>query len=171
MNTRIQVEHPVTEMISGVDIVREQIRVAAGEPLSFTQAEVRLTGHAIECRLTAEDAERDFMPSPGRLLAWAWPEGPGVRVDTHCYPGYPIPPFYDSLLAKVITRGAERTEAIERMKHTLGNFVVKGVPTVIPFLLYVLGREDYRKGDVHTRWMEALLEQSPFSKTDRDNRG
>ena len=108
MNTRVQVEHPVTEMVSGVDIVQEQIRVAAGAPLSLTQSMVVLSGHAIECRLTAETPERDFAPSPGRLIEWTAPEGPGIRIDTHCYPGYFVPPYYDSLLAKVITLGSTR---------------------------------------------------------------
>ena len=101
MNTRIQVEHPVTEMVTGVDIVKEQLRVAAGLPLSLSQAEVPFRGHAIECRITAEDPERDFLPIPGRLLEWSPPEGHGIRIDTHCYPGYLVPPYYDSLLAKV----------------------------------------------------------------------
>lgn len=159
MNTRVQVEHPVTEMVSGVDIVQEQIRVAAGAPLSLTQSMVVLSGHAIECRLTAEAPERDFAPSPGKLIEWTAPKGPGIRIDTHCYPGYFVPPYYDSLLAKVITRGHNRTEAIDRMKYALENFVVKGVDTVIPFLLFILGREEYKKGDVYTKWLEEVLEQ------------
>ncbi len=157
MNTRVQVEHPVTEMISGVDIVQEQIRVAAGAPLSLSQTMVRLSGHAIECRLTAEAPERDFAPSPGNLAEWEAPLGPGVRIDTHCYPGYFVPPYYDSLLAKVITHGKDRAEAIERMKGTLQKFRVKGVDTVIPFLLFILNREEYKKGDVHTKWLEEVL--------------
>ncbi|MBZ5697426.1 MAG: acetyl-CoA carboxylase biotin carboxylase subunit [Acidobacteriia bacterium] len=160
MNTRIQVEHPVTEMITGIDIVQEQIRVAAGRPLSLSQENVTLAGHAIECRLTAEDPERNFLPMPGRLLDWECPEGEGIRVDTHCFPGYSVPPFYDSLLAKVITKGEDREEAVQRMKHALGNFVVRGIHTVIPFLLFVLNREEYRNGDVHTNWMESVLEQA-----------
>jgi acetyl-CoA carboxylase biotin carboxylase subunit len=158
MNTRIQVEHPVTEMISGVDIVKEQILMAAGHPLSLEQWQVTLSGHAIECRLTAEDAERDFIPSPGKILQWVCPEGPDIRVDTHCFPGYSVPPFYDSLLAKVITKGKDRPEAIEQMKYALGNMVVTGVKTSIPFLLYILNHDDYRRADMHTKWMEALLE-------------
>ncbi len=160
MNTRIQVEHPVTEMVSGIDIVREQLRVAAGKPLSVSQDEVKITGHAIECRLTAEDPGKDFMPTPGRLLEWQCPEGTGIRIDTHCFPGYVVSPFYDSLLAKVITKGSDRAEAIERMEYALKHFSVKGVETVIPFLLFVLSREAYRKGEIHTKWLEGLLEQS-----------
>jgi acetyl-CoA carboxylase biotin carboxylase subunit len=159
MNTRIQVEHPVTEMISGVDIVREQISIAAGRPLGLLQTNVKLTGHAIECRVTAEDPARDFLPMPGRLVEWSCPKGENIRVDTHCFPGYKVPPFYDSLLAKVITRGKDRKEAVERMQQALESFVVKGIHTVIPFLLFVLNREEYRAGAVHTKWMESLLEQ------------
>jgi acetyl-CoA carboxylase biotin carboxylase subunit len=160
MNTRVQVEHPVTEMISGVDIVQEQIRVAAGAPLSLSQSMVTLSGHAIECRLTAEAPERDFAPSPGKLTEWVAPRGPGIRIDTHCYPGYIVPPYYDSLLAKVITHGKDRMKAIERMKYALANFVVKGIDTVIPFLLFILSREEYKKGDVHTKWLEEVLEEA-----------
>ena len=170
MNTRVQVEHPVTEMISGVDIVQEQIRVAAGAPLSLSQSMVTLSGHAIECRLTAEAPERDFAPSPGRLIEWVAPEGPGIRIDTHCYPGYSVPPYYDSLLAKVITHGKDRTEAIERMKYALANFVIKGIDTVIPFLLFILEREEYKKGDVHTKWLEEVLAETyPERKVSNPN--
>ena len=158
MNTRVQVEHPVTEMVSGVDIVREQIRIAAGEPLSFSQSMVTLTGHAIECRVTAEAPERDFAPSPGKLREWVTPDGPGIRVDTHCYAGYFVPPYYDSLIAKVITHGKDRATAIDRMKYALEHFVIRGIDTVIPFLLFVLNRDEYRKGDVHTKWLEEVLE-------------
>lgn len=126
----------------------------------MSQENVTLAGHAIECRLTAEDPERNFLPMPGRLLDWECPEGEGIRVDTHCFPGYSVPPFYDSLLAKVITKGEDREEAVQRMKHALGNFVVRGIHTVIPFLLFVLNREEYRNGDVHTNWMESVLEQA-----------
>jgi acetyl-CoA carboxylase biotin carboxylase subunit len=158
MNTRIQVEHPVTEMVTGIDIVKEQIMVAAGKPLSMRQSDIVLSGHAIECRITAEDPAKDFMPTPGRLVKWRPPEGPDIRIDTHCYPGYSVPPFYDSLLAKAITRGKSREEAVERMKYVLANFQIKGVPTVIPFLLLILGMEGYKNGDVHTKWLESVLE-------------
>ena len=154
MNTRIQVEHPVTEMVTGRDLVSEQIRIAAGEPISFGQDAVCIEGHAIECRINAEDAERDFSPSPGRLLAWAPPEGEEVRVDTHCFPGYEVPPFYDSLLAKLIVRGADRAAAIERMREALGRFVVEGVHTTIAFHRRVLEHDDFRAGRVTTRWVE-----------------
>ena len=154
MNTRIQVEHPVTEMIAGVDLVAEQIRIASGEPISFSQADLRLKGHAIECRINAEDAERNFRPSPGRITAWNPPTGEGVRVDTHCYPGYVIPPFYDSLLAKVIVHAANRPAAIARMRDALDSFVVEGVRTTIPFHQRVLAHADFQAGLVTTRWVE-----------------
>jgi acetyl-CoA carboxylase biotin carboxylase subunit len=154
MNTRIQVEHPVTEMVTGRDLVAEQIRVAAGEPISFAQNEVRLEGHAIECRINAEDAERNFAPSPGRLAVWEPPFGEGVRVDTHCYPGYLVPPFYDSLLAKAIVHAPDRHAAVERMLLALHRFAVEGVQTTIPFHKRVLAHDDFRGGRVTTRWVE-----------------
>jgi acetyl-CoA carboxylase biotin carboxylase subunit len=154
MNTRIQVEHPVTEMVTGRDLVAEQIRVAAGEPLSFTQEGVRLAGHAIECRINAEDAQRSFMPCPGRIAVWQAPAADGVRVDTHCYAGYRIPPFYDSLLAKVIAHCVDRHRAIDRMIDALAAFKVFGLPTTIPFHLDVLRHTDFRAARVHTRWVD-----------------
>lgn len=154
MNTRIQVEHPVTEMVTGRDLVVEQIRVAAGEPISFSQRDVRIQGHAIECRINAEDVQRNFAPCPGRLEVWMPPAGTDIRVDTHCYPGYRVPPFYDSLLAKVIVHGADRTRAIARLREALGRFDVVGVPTTIRFHLDVLRHDDFRNGRVHTRWVD-----------------
>ena len=154
MNTRIQVEHPVTEMVTGHDLVAEQIRIAAGEPVSFAQDEVRVDGHAVECRINAEDAERNFAPSPGRLLAWAPPEGEGVRIDSHCYQGYLVPPFYDSLLAKVIVHASDRAAAIARMLEALDGFVINGVHTTIPFHKRVLAHDDFRGARVTTRWVE-----------------
>jgi acetyl-CoA carboxylase, biotin carboxylase subunit len=154
MNTRIQVEHPVTEMITGRDLVAEQIRIAAGQPISFTQDQVHLTGHAIECRINAEDASLNFTPRPGRLETWSVPAGEGIRVDTHCYAGYLVPPYYDSLLAKVITHGADRRQALERMSAALERLEVSGVPTTAPFHKQVLVHEDFRAGRVTTRWVE-----------------
>jgi acetyl-CoA carboxylase biotin carboxylase subunit len=154
MNTRIQVEHPVTEMVTGRDLVVEQIRVAAGEPISFSQRDVRIQGHAIECRINAEDVQRNFAPCPGRLEVWMPPAGTDIRVDTHCYPGYRVPPFYDSLLAKVIVHGADRTRAIARLREALARFEVVGVPTTIRFHLDVLRHDDFRNGRVHTRWVD-----------------
>ncbi|MGE3065719.1 MAG: acetyl-CoA carboxylase biotin carboxylase subunit [Hyphomicrobiaceae bacterium] len=157
MNTRIQVEHPVTEMITGRDLVAAQICIAAGRPLSFTQDDIRFDGHAIECRINAEDAMRNFAPGPGRLATWVAPVGAGVRVDTHCYPGYLVPPYYDSLLAKVIAHGHTRAEAIERMRSALQALRVEGVPTTAPFHLQVLGHEDFKSAAVTTRWVETIF--------------
>ena len=154
MNTRIQVEHPVTEMVTGRDLVVEQIRVAAGEPISFTQGEVTLTGHAIECRINAEDARLNFAPRPGRLQTWVAPEGEGVRVDTHCFPGYLVPPYYDSLLAKIVVHARDRAEAVVRMRDALERLQVSGVPTTAPFHQQVLRHPDFGNGAVTTRWVE-----------------
>ncbi|HEU5195775.1 MAG TPA: acetyl-CoA carboxylase biotin carboxylase subunit [Methylomirabilota bacterium] len=145
MNTRIQVEHPVTEMITGIDLIREQIRVAAGEPLGYRQDAVRFEGHAIECRVNAEDPVT-FAPSAGRVTAWVPPGGPGVRVDSHLFAPYVVPPFYDSLLAKVIVHGHTRAEAIERMKRALAETIVEGVKTTIPFQLKVLADPAFVEG-------------------------
>jgi len=145
MNTRIQVEHPVTEMITGLDLIREQIRVAAGEPLGYRQDAVRFEGHAIECRVNAEDPVT-FAPSAGRVTAWVPPGGPGVRVDSHLMAPYVVPPFYDSLLAKVIVHGRTRAEAIERMKRALAETIVEGVKTTIPFHLKVLSDPAFVEG-------------------------
>jgi acetyl-CoA carboxylase biotin carboxylase subunit len=161
MNTRIQVEHPVTEMVTGIDLVAEQIRVAAGEPLSFTQEDVRTNGHSIECRINAEDASRNFMPRPGRITAWNAPQGEGVRVDTHCEAGYIVPPYYDSLLAKLIVHGKDRAQAIARMLESLRGFEVKGVPTTIAFHHDVLSQGDFAAGRVNTRWVEEKFLAAP----------
>jgi acetyl-CoA carboxylase biotin carboxylase subunit len=157
MNTRIQVEHPVTEMVTGVDLVSEQIAVAGGSPLSMTQSDVRFSGHAIECRITAESAREGFRPCPGRIAAWAPPDAPDVRVDSHCYTGYVVPPFYDSLLAKLIVRGENRIQAVGRIQDALQRFVVAGVETTIPFLYSVVQDIDFVSGRVNTRWLEAWL--------------
>ena len=161
MNTRIQVEHPVTEMITGRDLVAEQIRIAEGAPLAFSQDEIGFTGHAIECRINAEDPDRNFTPAPGRLSAFAPPSGHDVRVDTHCFPGYVVPPFYDSLLAKLIVRGSDRGEAIGRMRAALDAFTIEGVPTTIPFHRRVLDHADFRAGRVTTSWVERTLFSMP----------
>ncbi|MFN8656705.1 MAG: acetyl-CoA carboxylase biotin carboxylase subunit [Candidatus Obscuribacterales bacterium] len=154
MNTRIQVEHPVTEMITGYDLIKEQIRVAAGEKLSIKQEDVKFRGHAIECRINAEDPERNFLPCPGRVDAYIAPGGPGVRVDSHCYPGYSIPPFYDSLVGKLIVWGQTREEAIERMHRALDEYAITGIQTTIPFHLRVLDNPHFQKGDVTTDFIE-----------------
>jgi len=154
MNTRIQVEHPVTEMVTGFDLVKEQIRVAACEPLSFPSELNGLRGHAIECRVNAEDPSRNFQPSPGHITAYHPPGGPGVRVDTHVYAGYTVPPYYDSLLAKVIVHGRDRSEALARMGQALESFILEGVTTTIPFLTRLLRHPDFVAGRVDTRFLE-----------------
>ncbi|MQA87649.1 MAG: acetyl-CoA carboxylase biotin carboxylase subunit [Streptosporangiales bacterium] len=154
MNTRIQVEHPVTEMLTGLDLVGLQLAIADGGTLPVSQSDVVFQGHAIECRVTAESTEDGFRPSPGRITDWEPPRAPGVRVDTHCYPGYVVPPFYDSLLAKLIVHGADRAEALARMREALASFVVRGVDTTIPFLRDLLNDPDFEAGNVNTRWIE-----------------
>jgi acetyl-CoA carboxylase biotin carboxylase subunit len=157
MNTRIQVEHPVTEMCTGVDLVKEQIRAAAGLPLSVADKPIELRGHAIECRINAEDPARNFAPSPGDIITFHPPGGPGVRLDTHVYAGYRVPPFYDSLLAKLIVHGSTREEAIARMKNALQTFVLEGVHTTIPFHLQVLENPDFVAGDIDTKFLERMV--------------
>ena len=154
MNNRIQVEHPVTEMVTSFDLVKEQIRVASGEPISYKGDGTRLRGHAIECRINAEDPYRGFQPSPGLITAYHPPGGPGVRVDTHVYAGYTVPPYYDSLLAKVIVHGNDRAEALARMGQALDSFILEGVTTTIPFLARVIRHPDFVAGDVDTRFLE-----------------
>jgi acetyl-CoA carboxylase biotin carboxylase subunit len=154
MNTRIQVEHPVTEMITGFDLVAEQIRVAGGLPLSFTQGDVKLSGHAIECRINAEDSERNFLPRPGLISRWDVPSGDGIRVDSHCYAGYTVPPYYDSLLGKLIVHAPTREQAIARMREALAGLKVEGPTTTAPFHDAVLAHEDFVQGRVTTRWVE-----------------
>jgi len=157
MNTRIQVEHPVTELVTGVDLVKEQIRIAAGEPMSVGEKKVELRGHAIECRINAEDPARDFQPSPGTITIFHPPGGPGVRVDTHVYAGYRVPPFYDSLLGKVIVHAGTREEAIARMRLALETFVIEGVHTTIPFLLELISDSAFVAGDLDTKFVERRL--------------
>jgi acetyl-CoA carboxylase biotin carboxylase subunit len=154
MNTRIQVEHPVTEMVTSFDIVKEQIKVASGEPVSFQGDGRRLRGHAIECRINAEDPYRNFQPSPGLITAYHPPGGPGVRLDTHVYAGYTVPPYYDSLLAKVIVHGNSRAEALSRMGQALDSFILEGVTTTIPFLARVIRHPDFVSGKIDTRFLE-----------------
>jgi acetyl-CoA carboxylase biotin carboxylase subunit len=153
MNTRIQVEHAVTEMLTGTDLVKEQIRVAAGEPLSIPSLPP-LRGHVIECRVNAEDPSRNFQPSPGKIDVFHPPGGPGVRLDTHVYTGYTVPPYYDSLLAKLICQGRDREEAIRRMQVALEGFIVEGVTTTIPFLARVMHNAQFQAGQVDTKFLE-----------------
>ena len=158
MNTRIQVEHPVTEVATGLDLVKEQIRVAAGEPLSFPPEPAVLRGHAFEFRVNAEDPRRGFQPSPGQVTTFHPPGGPGVRLDTHVYAGYHVPPYYDSLLAKLIVSGSNREEALVRAEHALGSFVVEGVSTTIGFFGELIHDPDFRRGAVDTHLVERFLE-------------
>jgi acetyl-CoA carboxylase biotin carboxylase subunit len=153
VNTRIQVEHPVTEMVTGVDLVREQIRIAAGEPMSVTQEALRFSGHAIECRITAEDPVT-FTPSPGRISTYLPPGGFGVRVDSHCFSGYTVPPHYDSLVAKVIAHGDNRMEAIARMRRALAEFLLEGIKTTIPFHSRLLADPRFVEGAYSTAFIE-----------------
>jgi acetyl-CoA carboxylase biotin carboxylase subunit len=156
MNTRLQVEHPVTEAITGIDLVREQIRIAAGLPLSFTQADVTFEGHAIECRINAENA-RTFTPSPGTITGFHAPGGLGVRLDSALYDGYSIPPYYDSLIGKLIVHGRDRDECIARTQRCLNEMVVSGVETTIPLFQDLLQQEDIRKGDYNIHWLEKWI--------------
>jgi acetyl-CoA carboxylase biotin carboxylase subunit len=156
MNTRLQVEHPVTEMITGIDLVREQIRIAAGEKLSFTQDEVEFEGHAIECRINAENA-RTFTPSPGLVTDFHAPGGLGVRLDSALYTGYSIPPYYDSLAGKLIVHGRDRAECVARLKRSLGEMVVAGIETTIPLFQDLLVEPDIIKGDYHIHWLEQWI--------------
>jgi acetyl-CoA carboxylase biotin carboxylase subunit len=154
MNTRIQVEHPVTEYITGVDLIKEQIKVANGEKLSFTQKDLQIYGHSIECRINAEDSEKNFMPSPGNVSQYILPGGNGIRIDSAVYPGYTILPFYDSMIAKLIVHGANREEAIKRMKRALQEYVIEGVKTTIPFHVKVMEHDAFKGGDFDTGFIE-----------------
>ena len=154
VNTRIQVEHPVTEEIAGIDLVKEQIHVAFKAPLSLNQEDITFKGHAIECRITAEDTKDDFMPSPGCIETFVLPKGNNIRVDTHCYQGYTISPYYDSLLAKLITTGETREEALANMKTALSDFKIEGIETNIPFLQFIIEQPEFIAGDIHIKWIE-----------------
>jgi len=157
VNARIQVEHPVTEQVTGIDLIKEQIRIAAGHPLSFKQKDVPQIGHAIECRINAEDPARNFAPSPGTILEWRPPGGPGVRLDSHAYAGYRIPPNYDSMIGKLIVHRPTRAEAIACMKRALGEFHVAPIKTTIPLHLQIMDNHEFQKGDVDTGFVERVL--------------
>jgi acetyl-CoA carboxylase biotin carboxylase subunit len=157
MNTRIQVEHGITEMVTGIDLIKEQIKVAAGERLTFTQDDIKIRGHAIECRINAECPSRGFLPSPGTIEALHFPGGFGVRIDTMLYQGYTIPPTYDSLAAKVITHGHTREEAIHKMLGALGELVIEGIETNTEFLYDLMNEEEYLKGNITTDFVEKVL--------------
>ena len=157
MNTRIQVEHPVTELVTGIDLLKAQIRVAAGEPLGIKQEDVQIRGWAIECRINAENPDKNFMPSPGTIEFYHVPGGPGVRVDSAAYQGYTIPPYYDSMVGKLIVWGADREEAIQRMRRALEEFVIEGIHTTIPFHLKVLDNAFFRRGEVYTNFIQRRI--------------
>ena len=154
MNTRIQVEHPVTEMVTGIDLIAEQLRIAGGEPIRVRQEDIHMNGYAIECRINAEDAQHNFRPAPGRITGWLPPGGPGVRVDSHVYTGYDIPPFYDSLIGKLIIWAPNRPAALARMKRALNECAITGIPTTVDFHLRMLDRPEFQRGDVHTKFVE-----------------
>ena len=158
MNTRIQVEHPVTEMVTGLDLIAEQIRIAQGETLSWTQDQVRLNGHAIECRINAEDPEHNFRPNPGRISGYLPPGGPGVRMDSHVYTDYEIPPYYDSLIGKLIVWGCDRRDAIARMKRALRECAIIGLPTTISFHQKVLETPEFNQGKVYTNFVQEVMQ-------------
>jgi acetyl-CoA carboxylase biotin carboxylase subunit len=154
MNTRIQVEHPVTEMITGIDLVKEQIRIAAGEALQFTSEQIQFNGWAIECRINAEQPDKNFMPSPGKIETYLPSGGIGVRVDSACYQGYEIPPHYDSMVAKLIVWGQTREEAIQRMNRALNEFKIEGIKTTIPLHIQLLKHPKFIEGDIDIQFLE-----------------
>jgi acetyl-CoA carboxylase biotin carboxylase subunit len=156
MNTRVQVEHPVTELITGVDIVKEQILIASGEALGYSQDRINLHGHAIECRINAEDPE-NFLPSPGTITQLHTPGGPGVRVDTHIYDGYRVPPYYDSMIGKLITHGETRESAIARMRIALQEMVISGIKTNIPLHIDIMRDSAFQKGGANIHYLEKKL--------------
>ncbi|OGX05416.1 MAG: acetyl-CoA carboxylase biotin carboxylase subunit [Omnitrophica WOR_2 bacterium GWA2_47_8] len=157
MNTRIQVEHPVTEMVTGIDLVKRQIRLAAGEKLKIRQDDVKLRGHAIECRINAEDPDNNFMPCPGKIVELNLPGGLGVRLDTHIYPGYKIPPFYDSMVAKLITYGSNRKEAIDIMRRALGEFYISPIKTTIGLQVQIINHASFLAGNLSTHFLEKII--------------
>jgi len=157
MNTRIQVEHPVTEVITGIDLVKEQIKLAAGEKLSFDSSNIKINGHAIECRINAEDPDKDFIPSPGKIGHLYLPGGPGIRVDTHVYSGYTIPPFYDSLIAKIIAHGATRQEAIVRMQRALKEIQIEGIRNTSSLYMKIMDNKEFHKGKVCTDFLAKYI--------------
>ena len=161
MNTRLQVEHPVTELVTGIDLVREQINVAAGKPLSFSQDDVRLTGHAIECRIYAEDPDANFMPSPGRIVRLRIPQGPGVRDDGGVYEGSEVSIYYDPMISKFAVYGRDREQAIERMKRALREYKIAGLKTTIPFFRAVMEDDEFVGGRLDTGFIERFFERRP----------
>jgi acetyl-CoA carboxylase biotin carboxylase subunit len=171
MNTRLQVEHPVTELVTGIDLVREQIRIAAGQKLMIKQEDVRLEGSALECRIYAEDPDRNFLPSPGTITRLRVPSGPGVRDDSGVYQGWEVPIFYDPMISKLATWGTNRTEAIARMKRALGEYHVGGIRTTIPFFEAVLDDEEFQRGEIDTDFIDRFLERRKAKATTPDGKG
>lgn len=165
MNTRLQVEHPVTEMVTGIDLVKEMFKIATGQKLAYTQEDIKFRGAAIECRIYAEDPQNNFFPCPGKILSLRVPGGPGVRDDTGVYPGFEIPIYYDPLLSKLITWGRDREEAIQRMSRALQEYIITGVKTVIPFLQSVMEDEHFRKGDITTEYIDQKLRQESLQES------
>lgn len=165
MNTRVQVEHPVTEMVTGVDIIKEQIRIAAGLKLQYTQKQITPRGHAIECRINAEDPYRNFAPCPGKIDFYSAPGGYGVRVDSHAYCGYSIPPYYDSMIAKLIVHGDTRADAIAKCRRALEEYIIEGVATTIPFDLFITGTKEFNEGHYDTGFIERVMKSGSFEKT------
>jgi acetyl-CoA carboxylase biotin carboxylase subunit len=157
VNARIQVEHPVTEMVTGIDLVKQQIRIAAGEPLPFRQEDVTVRGHSIECRINSEDPDHDFRPSPGRITGLRVPGGPGVRWDSHIQTGYSVPPYYDSLLGKLIVHAPTRLEALATMRRALDELVIEGIQTTISLHRKIVRNPDFIAGKVDTTWVERVL--------------
>ncbi|MGH7443169.1 MAG: acetyl-CoA carboxylase biotin carboxylase subunit, partial [bacterium] len=159
MNTRIQVEHPVTEFVTGVDLVKEQLRIADGEPIreDYLKSPLKLRGHSIEVRINAENPDKDFMPSPGKISVYHAPGGPGVRVESHAYQEYVIPPYYDSMIGKLIVHGRDRAEAVARMRRALNEYVIEGVHTTIPFLRKVMDHPRFQAGQITTAFVEQML--------------
>jgi acetyl-CoA carboxylase, biotin carboxylase subunit len=170
MNTRIQVEHPVTEMITGIDIVNEMLRIAGGEPLRIAQSEIRINGHSIECRINAEDTARDFHPSPGKITGLRIPEGERIRFDTMLYEGYTVPPFYDSLLGKLIVRGETRSNARARMAVALDALDIQGLPTTTSLHRALVRDPDVAAQRTHTRWLESWLITNPIAPSNEAER-
>jgi acetyl-CoA carboxylase biotin carboxylase subunit len=164
MNTRIQVEHPVTEMVTGIDIVKEQIRISAGEKLKVNQDAVEVKGCAIECRINAEDPDKEFMPSPGKVTTFHVPGGPGVRVDTHVYQGYSISPYYDSMIGKLICYGKNRQEVISIVRRALDEFIIEPIKTTIPFHKKVFNNQKFLQGKYYTDFVEKMMEEEKAQK-------
>jgi acetyl-CoA carboxylase biotin carboxylase subunit len=158
MNTRVQVEHPVTELVTGIDIIRDQILIASGDRLPHLQSDIQFRGHAMECRINAEDPVT-HKPCPGKIKTWHAPGGPGVRIDTAAYAEYVIPPYYDSLIAKLVVHGATRDEAINRMDRALDMFVIEGVKSTIPLHRQILRRPEFRSGDISTKFLEQMQDR------------